>query len=186
MTRTLSRPAAGLILALLATAAANAQTPPQPPQDQVDALASLSRWVGEWEGDGRTGAGEGSRPFHVRQSVGSRLGGTLFVLEAHGTTVLAEGEDPVPIYDALSLLYWDSGAGGYRLATHTAAGRHGVVDLTVLEDGRLQWGFDTADGEVRFLDTIDGDRWTETGEVSTDGTTWTRFHSMELTRLGDD
>lgn len=168
------------LVTLAAPAVVEAQSP-APPPDQVAAMAELPAWSGEWEGEGWTRIGEGEpRPFHVHESVTSRLGGTLVVLEGHGTTVLAEGEEPVTIYDALSLLYWDSE--GYRLETHTALGRHGAADLELLEDGSMQWGFDSAEGEVRFVTTIDGDRWSEKGEISADGSTWTQFHSMELTR----
>ena len=86
------------------------------------------------------------------------------------------------VHHALGLLSWDAGAKEYRMATALDFGRGGYFPGK-LEGNRFTWTLDRPGGpRQRYVITVEGDRWLEVGERTSDGATWETFFHMELTR----
>jgi hypothetical protein len=71
----------------------------------------------------------------------------------------------------------------YRFRNHSMQGRAGDDELKVI-DGGFEWGFrqENAGITVRFSIKIDDKTWVESGEMTRDGKTWTKFMEMNLTK----
>lgn len=64
----------------------------------------------------------------------------------------------------------------------TSDGRHGEMELSLLDDG-LKWSPKGMESTVRYTLTMSGeDEWLEKGEYSRDGKDWTQFFQMTLHR----
>ncbi len=140
----------------------------------------FARWVGEWKGTGWSLDSTGERAeFELRESVKERSAGTVLLVEGHGMRTSGATKGSVS-HDGIVLVYRDD-TGTLRWNGHEAAS--GVVDaeLTTTSSG-MSWEFKAQGATIRFVITLDADVWREIGEVSGDGTNWTRFMQMSLRR----
>lgn len=168
-------------LAVLQSAPVVGQTALQRPA----ALKRFDRWVGNWSGSGWSLDRTGKRiDFNLAESVAPKAGGTVLVVEGHGT---AKGDSGFTTHDGLVLVYYDEHSSRYRWNGHEVTSGSVDADITPIDDG-LQWSIPAgpAGGSVRFTIRFDHERWREWGEASANGTDWTRFMEIDLGRVRGD
>jgi hypothetical protein len=177
-----------VLLLLLAAGAVEAQPAAEPKQEpavQREAMKRLDNWAGNWRGSGwiLTGPSRTRQEFTITETVQSKLGGRVLLVEG-----LGRGKDPasgaeVDVHVTLAVLSYDEKAQVYRFRTHEAAGRALDAQAQPTDSG-LEWGFrDEATGAtIRFTIRLDGNRWHEVGEATRDGKTWHKFLEMTLER----
>jgi hypothetical protein len=185
VSRSLRWPAPAALLGLcLLLASAGAGQDPAPAPDRATAMRRFEAWIGTWSGSGWSLDAAGQRTdFTYVEQVQPRVGGTVLLLEGHGTARAADGTETVT-HDGLVLVYYDEHARGYRWNGHEV--RSGTMDTEArVIDGGLEWSLPTAGGAtVRFTITFADGHWHEIGEASADGRAWSRFMEMNLERGG--
>lgn len=174
-----------LVLSLLPQAAgAQSQRPGGSSREEATlrGLAPLECLVGEWEGTGWMDRGPAGRSeFAIHESARWVAGGTVLVLEGLGTRRLDDGSERT-VHEAFAVLTRSADGAGLRIRAFRAGGGEVDAQPALHQDG-LSWGFDDPRaGRIRFTVRCSESTWQEVGEVSRDGTSWTRFLEMELTR----
>ena len=169
---------AGSILMLSAALVAQAPTPPDVAKHKAE-IAKLSWLVGSWEGDAWTQ--KGPEKYEVRQT-------ETITLKLDGQTLQIDGEgrtrsDSRVVYRALGVIFYDPYANGMRVASWTDSGYWAVSPMTITKDG-YSWMIDLPNSKTRYTATFSGGKWTEVGEWSADGKSWTKFLEMNLTKKG--
>lgn len=148
-----------------------------PLRAQESPMRRFDQWIGSWTGSGWSVSAAGTRTeFALEEQVQRKVGGTVLLLDGRGTTA-----DGTVTHDGLVVLSHDGKAGVYRWSGYEV-GRAAVDAEVNLLDGGLEWSIPAGGATVRITIHIDSARWHEVGEVSTDGTTWTRFMEVNLTR----
>lgn len=168
-------------------AAAPSGRPPAPDAGRLrEAMKSFLPAVGHWRGEGwmQMGPGEPQRSVS-EETVEMRLDGLVLVIEGLHHAKLPDGSAGKVVHHALAIVSADSAdpAGGYRFSTFLADGR--AADARgAWENGKFVWAPPAPPGrKIRYVvDWSIADRWSEIGEMSTDGTTWTKFFEMNLSR----
>jgi hypothetical protein len=157
------------------------QQPAPPPPVEMRALAFLE---GRWEGTGRMGTGERAAEARATELVRFRADTGVLVIEGKGVARGPDGQDIV-VHQAFGVLWYDRAAARYRLRTFRRGGESMEPDVTVGEQ-QLTWEFtDPRAGRIRFEIAVSAAQgWQERGAWSRDGTTWTPFFEMQLTRVG--
>jgi len=148
---------------------------------QKEAMAKLQHWVGEWEGKGWATTGPGARQeFNIHESVVSRLGGLVLLIQGKGKSTNPETGEEYVTHDALAVLSFDPGTKEYVFRHYTSRGDYGEDPFVVTDEG-YEWGFSLPARNVhmKFAITVDGGTWHETGQFSRDGSTW--YPSMDMT-----
>jgi Protein of unknown function (DUF1579) len=158
---------------------AAAQPPAPDPAAQLSRMEKLGFLVGTWEGEGWMVTGPaGRRSAHGTETVESRLGGLVLVIEGKFTSP----ESGEPVHQALGVLSWDPGAETYRFRAFLADGRAAESEGR-FADGAFTWNPPAPPGmEIRYVLRLDDQgRWFEVGEMSRDGgETWNQFMEMTL------
>jgi len=170
-----------------AAAAAQPGRPPAPDVAKLrEAMKPFLPAVGHWRGEGwmQMGPGEPQRAVS-EETVEMRLDGLVLVVEGLHHAKLAEPSAATAgkvVHHALAIISADP-AGGYRFSTFLADGRAADARGN-WESGKFVWAPPAPPGrQIRYvIDWTVADRWSEIGEMSTDGTTWTKFFEMNLTR----
>lgn len=177
----LVREAARMALSFILLAAPlGAQQAAPPPSAEMRALAFLE---GRWEGTGRMGTGDRRAEARATEVVRFRADTGVVVIEGRGVARGPDGQDIV-VHQAFGVLWYDRAAGRYRLRTFRRGGESMEPDITV-GDHQLAWEFtDPRAGRIRFEITVQDQVWREHGAYSQDGTSWTPFFEMSLTRVG--
>jgi hypothetical protein len=151
--------------------------------ERLAAAAPFSLWIGEWKGSGWSIGASGERTeFELSESVKERMAGTVLLVEGHGTRTSGRQKGTTS-HDGLVIVYRDD-TGRIRWNGHEASSP--TIDAEVVPGDRsFQWSFSAGAQRaiIRFVITLDGERWTESGDVSTDGASWTRFMEMTLSRV---
>lgn len=171
-----------VLLCLLAfTALAKAQAPNGALTAEVKKLDFL---VGEWKGEGWIEFGPNQRyTFVETESVQSKLGGEVVLIEGLGKKVVGGQQAEVVIHNAMAMVCYDAKAKQLRFRAYQAGGRS-VDSEAKVANGQLEWGLEEGGRSMRFIIKLDAaDRWFEIGEVSTDGKTWRQFFEMKLQRV---
>lgn len=171
-----------LVLLLVPGLVAADASPAEPAvADPMAPMASMTDWVGTWKGEAsiRMGPGDPMRAdsLEVVESVAG--GDAILVRGLHHDRETGE-----VVHDAVALLSWDEKAGEYLFRTQVAG--RGPGDFRGHMDGDdFVWGGPNGQGgEMRYTIDIQGDRWHEVGEFSTDGgETWRQFFEMTLQRV---
>ncbi len=165
---------------------ATAQPGRPPAPDAAKLRAAMKPFlpaVGKWRGEGwmQMGPGEPARAVS-EETVEMRLDGLVLVIEGLHHEKLADGSAGKVVHHALAIASADP-AGGYRFSTFLADGRAADARGN-WENGKFVWAPPAPPGrQIRYVvDWSVADRWSEIGEMSTDGTTWTKFFEMNLTR----
>ncbi len=167
-----------------APAAAQPGRPPAPDAGKLrEAMQPFLPAVGKWRGEGwmQMGPGEPQRAMS-EETVEMRLDGLVLVVEGLHHAKLADGTAGKVVHHAFAIASADP-AGGYRFSTFLADGRAADARGN-WENGKFVWAPPAPPGrQIRYvIDWTVADRWSEIGEMSTDGTTWTKFFEMNLTR----
>lgn len=172
---------AALVLGLAAVAAAQWQAPDRDLQrDAMDRLAFLE---GDWEGSGWVRFGPERSEFVSSERVSYAAGGLAMTILGVHRAPLPDGTQRV-VHDALGVLTWSSEDGAYRFVSKLENGFGGDYRAELTESGDLEWSIPVPGREMRYTIHVDGDRWSETGLLSTDGGgTWSEFFGMTLERV---
>jgi len=144
----------------------------------MEAIAWL---IGEWKGEGWTMTGPGQRSeFQGTESVESRLGGTVLVIEGRH---YEKNDSEHPVHNALAVVSYDARKSVYRFQAH-AVGRPSLDTTGVIDGGAFVWSMETPSGVIRYRirQTESGD-WHETGERSTGAGQWFPFFEMTMRRV---
>ncbi|HMB70163.1 MAG TPA: hypothetical protein VKU85_12660 [bacterium] len=174
--------AVALLLGLPSPAPAQWQAPDR--ADQAAAMDRLKFLSGDWEGSGWMQMGPERSEFASSERVSYAAGGLALVVRGVHRAPLPDGTEKV-VHDALGVLTWSSEDGAYRFASKLDNGFDGVYRAELTESGDLEWSIPVPGREMRYTIHVDGDRWTETGRMSTDGgETWSEFFGMTLERVG--
>lgn len=147
------------------------------------AMAPLAWLIGEWEGEGTMQTRTGREVAAVREKVESRLDGRILVMEGVGREPGA-GEAGRIVHHAFGVLSYDPEKREYILRAFRDGGA--IDPVSRLEDSVFIWEFTIpgGSGRTRYLIRQDNGEWLETGEYSSDGTTWRKFFEMRLRRVG--
>ena len=150
---------------------------------QMDEMKKVSFLVGQWKGEGWIDFGQGQRRFLETESVQSKLGGQVLLIEGLGKTTVDGKETGSTVHNAITLVSYDEKAKTFRFQAHQAGGRSVDTEDKVTA-GTVEWGFaDERAGTIRFtIKLTDSGNWFEIGEGSRDGKTWHKFFEMTLSR----
>jgi len=173
--------AAALLLGLAASAAAQWQAPDL--DRQKDAMDRLAFLEGDWDGSGWVRVGPERSEFVSSERVSYAAGGLAMTILGVHRAQLPDGTERV-VHDALGVLTWSSEDGAYRFVSKLENGFGGDYRAELTESGDLEWSIPVPGREMRYTIHVDGDRWSETGLLSTDGgETWSEFFGMTLERM---
>ena len=169
-----------VLILLAAPALAHAQT--QSAGNSAE-MRKLDFLLGAWEGDGWMDFGPGQRrAVNVKESVQGKAEGSVLTLEGVGKAKPPGKDEEIVVHNAFGIVWYDGEARQFRMLSWRA-GRSMDADITVGEKS-LVWGFrDQRAGHIRFTIKLDeAGRWFEIGEISRDGTSWSKFFEMRLRR----
>jgi hypothetical protein len=169
------------LLALLVTGVfAQDMMTPQP--GQLAEMKKLDFLLGEWRGGGWIQMGPEKHEFEGRETVESKLGGVLLLIEGRH---YAKGDASRMMHNAFAAVSWNPRTKEYEFRAYTANGQALTVPAR-WRDGGLEWGFEPPGSgmKIRYFIRLDEKgQWVETGEMSRDGSQPRQFFEMRLTRL---
>lgn len=151
-------------------------------------MSVFNFWEGQWHGEGSTQMGPGpAKKSTVDETLQFKLDGTVMLIEGIGEAIDPQTNQSQVVHHAMAILSYDPSTGQYKFQTYLKDGRSTTAQLKVMEEDKYEWGFDTPNGKIRYLITIDTAKktWHETGEFSNDnGATWMKFFEMNLNKSG--
>jgi hypothetical protein len=140
-------------------------------------MKKLEPLAGQWKGTAsyRMGPGE---PQQVQQNeqIEFKLEGAVLQIEG-----LGKAGDRI-VHHALALVNFNIQENKFNFRSYLHDGRTTEAYFEITAPGKYAWGFSTPQGKMRYLITVSGNSWTETGEFSADGNTWMNFIQMNLTK----
>jgi hypothetical protein len=143
------------------------------------ALAGADFLLGQWEGDGWIGLGDGSRAtFHQKETVRRAAGGAVIVIDGLGTSTDPAKSGAI-VHQAFAVLSFDAQAQKLIWRAWRATGEE-TDDWPTVTSNRLVWGMRQGPGRVRFTIVKAGEDWNEIGEFSPDQAHWSQFFEMTL------
>jgi len=153
-----------------------------PAETQRAEMKNLAYMIGKWQGTGWIERDGQRQTFAGSETLQSKLGGIVLLVEGSFTGKVVGGTEEVPVHETLGIISYDEQAKTYRFRSYLATGRSGEYELQLMADG-WQWGFQFPQGRVRYTFTLSGKNdWFEIGEFSQDGQTWRKFFEMTLKR----
>jgi hypothetical protein len=164
-----------LLLVLILTCCAFAQEETLPVIAEQPLFSTL---LGSWEGEGWSMQGPDQRvEFKQTEQIEAKADG-------HVVTIEGTGRDPESgdvSFEAYAVVAYD----GEQKLIWTAYNNGNILTLEpTIADNSLTWGFPVEGGEIRYTITVEGNRWTEVGEFSSDaGSTWVQTFEMNLTKV---
>jgi hypothetical protein len=143
-------------------------------------------WVGRWQGQGWMQMGPGEpKKSTIDEKIEAKLDGMVYLVEGIGKSINPETKQEIISHHALALLSYDNASGSYKFRSHLKDGRSTEAWFTVTGENTFQWGFDIPNrGKTRYSIKLDpkAKTWNEIGEYSADGTSWSKFFEMNLTK----
>jgi hypothetical protein len=120
----------------------------------------------------------------VDENIQFKLDDTILLVEGLGKSKDASGKESVS-HNALGILTFDVASKQYKFKSYLANGRSTDAWFNVTGENQYQWGFDSPQGKIKYSITIDPVKktWNEFGEFSADGTNWSKFFEMNLTKV---
>jgi hypothetical protein len=169
------------LIAAVSCANLLAQAPGEPVNKEK--MKVVAGWIGRWQGEGWMQMGPGEpKKSSVDEKIESKLDGTVMLVEGIGKAPNASGQETV-VHHALAVLSYDQQSGQYKFKSYLKDGRSTEAWFNVTGENKFQWGFDIPNrGNSRYTIGIDTAKktWSEIGEFSPDGTTWSKFLEMNL------
>lgn len=158
---------------------------PTPPTAQLEAMKKLDWLVGQWKGESWTEFVPGQRRTSSGiETVQSKLGGLLLVIEGLHKSKPPGKEVEVITHQALAVLSYDESEKRYHFRAYEAGGRFVDAEAKAPDGRTLEWGLDTPRGRICYtIKRTESDQWFETGEISSDGKAWQKFFEMTLQRV---
>lgn len=148
-------------------------------------MKKLEFLVGEWKGLGWIQMGPGQKAeSSVTETVQSKLGGRVFVIEGLGKARSEGSSDGRVVHHAFAFLYYDQEASRFRMRAFLANGQAVDAD-TNFKDGVFEWGFQLPQGRIQYRTRLnEKNQWVEEGSISLDGgKTYQKFFEMTLDRI---
>ena len=150
-------------------------------------LKKFESWAGHWQGEGYMQMGPGpAKKSSVDEHLEFKLDGTILLIEGIGKAVDEQTPNPKVVHHAMAILSFDQTTNEYKLNSYLKDGRSTQAWLTIVDDGKYQWGFDVPNGKIKYSITVDAAKktWNEVGEFSNDnGTSWMKFFEMNLKKV---
>jgi hypothetical protein len=173
-----------LLLLFVASVVRNAEA--QAELGSKEKMKVFSAWEGKWKGEGWMQMGPGEpKKSQVEENIQAKLDGMVYLIEGVGKSISPETKQEMVVHHALALLSYDQGTSQYKFRTHLKDGRSSDSWFNVTGENTYQWGFDVPGrGKTRYSIKIDpkAGKWNEIGEFSTDGSAWSKFFEMNLTK----
>lgn len=144
-------------------------------------LAPLQVFVGKWHGVATIQQPGGTLTLNQEENIHWELDSLLLRIEGIG-------KDPVTnkmSFHALAFVSYNAITQQLTMRSYTHEGRQADAYFRISASNKFEWGFDIPAnrGKVRYTITfIDGKKWHEIGEFSSDGTQWVPFITMDLTK----
>lgn len=163
-------------------AATASEAKPEAREPTVLEQSPIAAFVGQWTGTGVYQMGPGkSETVQVKEKAEWRFDGKAILIEGLGTVTDEDGSTR-NVHDALAIVRVDEATGKVMMHAFKPDQAPVVSEITVTDDGKMQWGFEPAPGQaVRFTIECTETTWKESGEFSPDGgTTWYGFFEMNL------
>jgi hypothetical protein len=148
-------------------------------------MKKLGFLLGQWKGESWMEFRPGQRAILVgTETIQSKLGGLLVTIEGVHRRKVGEKEAGDVVHQAFAVVSYDEKAKRYRFQAFTDRGNYTEAEAKI-GDGKLEWGFRVPQfGDVRYTITVtENGRWSEIGEVSSDGKQWRKFFEMNLVRV---
>lgn len=149
-------------------------------------MKPFAEWIGRWQGEGSMQMGPGApKRSTVDEHIESKLDGTIIVVEGVGKSIDPNTKQETVTHHAFGILSYDAGSSQYKFRSYLKDGRSVDAWFNVTGDNQYQWGFDIPNrGKTRYTITLDPAKktWNEIGEFSADGTAWSKFFEMTLTK----
>ena len=167
-----------LSLALLVLTLGLTAGQPQPPRGKKAADA-LKAMLGTWEGTATINLPNGET-MTIRQTerVGTMLDGQIVMVEGRGYNDAGD-----LVFNALGVISHNPSTDAWEMRSYTG-GQSGTHTFEPTDDGFV-WSVDNAAGRVRYSATIDGETWTQVGELLVEGREPRKTIEMDLKRTGD-
>jgi hypothetical protein len=167
-----------VLIGFLSTPLLAQQSPPK----QEDALKTLNRMVGNWEGESWIESAPGQRRTNRSlKTILSKVGGAVLLIEGyHKGKSADQGETAkdVVTHESINILLCDAKANRYGLVAYTARQGYGDFRAKVVDRG-WEWEIETPSGRVRFtIAHAANDERSEKDEASQDGKAWHQFLGM--------
>jgi hypothetical protein len=168
-----------LLPAILLAAPMTAQSNPAPSPDR---LAVFRQMIGVWEGEAWTIRQEGRVSVRQKEWVSTEAGGTMIVIRGLG--VLTTDGVERPVHQAFAVVHHNHERTGIMMRAFTGEGHWLDPEIIATEKGYTWFMTDPRIGKIKYEIVLDGQgRWVEDGYFSRDdGTTWTQFMGMVLTK----
>lgn len=145
------------------------------------AMERLDFMVGRWKGEAWMQRGPERVQAAMTETVERKLDGVVLQVEGRGTVSIPGQAEPRVVHHAFAVISFDQQANTYGLRSYIATGQFGDF-VVMLIPGGLSWSREVPGGRIRNTAHISGDEWTEVGEFSRDGTTWTPIMELRLRR----
>ena len=159
----------------------------QPQLDNKEKMKVFEGWAGRWKGEGWMQMGPGEpKKSTVDETIEPKLDGTIYLVEGIGKAINPQNNQEMVVHHALAVLSWDNSTKEYKFRSHLNDGRSTDAWLKPTGENKFQWGFDIPNrGKTRYSITLDPAKktWNEIGEYSADGSTWSKFFEMNLTKV---
>lgn len=151
----------------------------------ADEMRRLDFLVGDWKGEASVHAGPDRGNALQTETVRTRLGGKILVVEGLGREKLENGTAGKPVHEAFGVVSFDEKTKKYRFDAWTAQRGYVQAWFEAGDDNSARWGFDTPDGsKIRYSISLnDKGEWREVGEFSRDGNQWMKFMEMTLQKV---
>ncbi len=151
-----------------------------------EAMKKLDYLAGKWKGEAKITLGPGgAKTLTQTEDVQFRLNGTVLLVEGVGRGKLPDKDEEGVLFNALGVMSFDAETKKYRIKAYRAEGQSTDAELTPTEKGFV-WGFKEPKRgvEMKYTMTLTPKgEWSEVGEYTLDGKTWTKFIEMTLTRV---
>lgn len=163
---------AALLIAVAVAALPLAAQPLPDTSVQKAAMKKLEMLIGEYEGTGTMQMGPSRHTFTSHERVEMGLDG--LVIEIHGNHTATDGGAG---FKALGIVFYDLAKKAYRFRSWTTMGQTAEFSFDLVNDKKIVWGNE----QMRYtIDLSNAGTWTETGEFSRDGKSWTKSFEMTL------
>ncbi len=146
-------------------------------RSKIQALAPM---LGEWQGSGWSSGPGGKSTMLQTESVQLAQDETILLIRGRGTDKTAGRE----VFNSLGVVSYLPDEDRYHLNSWLADGRQTDAYFKVTEAGKMEWGFEIPDGEIKYEIFIEQDQMTEKGAYSPRGQdVWYPFLEMTLSRV---
>lgn len=152
-------------------------------QTTRDQMEKLDFMIGEWEGEGWIQMGAGNRShFKGLENVQKKVGGKALLVEGIHKALNPDQSVGRIVHEALGVISWDQKAQKYRFQSNLTTGQYTMAEGNII-DGAFVWGFRQGDMDMRFTIKLNEQgEWSEKGETSQDGKSWSQFFQMTMHR----